>query len=167
MSNVQQNTFRSPYTIDKIIFNNNEAQGVSNMIRKFVSKHMIPIKPDYYLVNCITGECTCLDFIWYGSLHSFCKHGHAALASNAKNHIIYTGSDEEAYTEILWQYKINGSEVFFLTEIQTTEKDPFRPNELPRQKHTTVGPSRINGIKLCESKEDSYQIIIEDDIGTN
>ncbi|CAG8836309.1 12111_t:CDS:2, partial [Gigaspora margarita] len=136
-------------------------QGVSNIIRKFASKHMIPIKPDYYLVNCIMGEYTCLDFIWYRSLHSFCKHGHAALASNAKNHIIYTGFDEKAYTEILCQHKINRIEVFFLTEIQTMKKDPFRPNELPRQRHATIGPSRINDIDsftldINESNSNSF-----------
>ncbi|KAF0434973.1 proteophosphoglycan ppg4 [Gigaspora margarita] len=107
---------------------------------------MISILPDYYLVNHITGECTCFDFIWHGSFHNFCKHGYAAriymsikahessinevkkelvqyfrnkeriLAHNIKNIIIYSGSDEEAYAEILYQYQKNGYDIFLPIE---------------------------------------------------
>ncbi|CAG8697434.1 288_t:CDS:2, partial [Gigaspora rosea] len=191
MSNSQQNIFRSPYTADKVTFENNEAQGVFNMIKKLVSKYKIPMKADYYLVNYVTGECTCMDFICHGSFHNFCKHGYAArtymsikaneisidqikkefvqyfrnkeqiVASSMKNKIIYSGSDEESYNEILHQYKANGSEMFFPIERQTTENDPFRPDKLPKQRHATVELSKINSTKPRELKND--QIIVENE----
>ncbi|CAG8683531.1 22057_t:CDS:2, partial [Racocetra persica] len=194
MSNSQKNIFRSPYIADKVTFENNEAQGVSNMIRKLASKHKIPIKPNYYLINYITGECTCLDFIWHGSFHNFCKHDYAVriymsiktqkisidqikkefvqyfrnkeriVISNIKNQIIYSRTDEEAYIEILYQYKANGSEMFFLIKKQITENNLFRPNELPKQRHSTAGLSKINSTKPRELKD---QIIVENEVQNN
>ncbi|CAG8805270.1 23629_t:CDS:2, partial [Gigaspora rosea] len=108
MNNSKQNTFRSPYMTDKIKFEDNEAQGVSKMIKKLAAKHMVPILPNYYLINHITGECTCLDFIWHRSFRDF--------SPSIKNEIIYTGSDEESYAEILHQYRMKGDAIFFPTE---------------------------------------------------
>ncbi|CAG8765878.1 19734_t:CDS:2 [Cetraspora pellucida] len=78
MNNYKQNTFQSLYMADKIRFEDSKAQGVSKMIKKLAEKHIVPILPDYYLVNYITGKCICLDFIWHGSFRDCCKHGHAA-----------------------------------------------------------------------------------------
>ncbi|CAG8799309.1 1887_t:CDS:2, partial [Racocetra persica] len=39
---------------DKIKFKDNKAQEISKMIKKLVAKHIVPIQPDYYLVNYIT-----------------------------------------------------------------------------------------------------------------
>lgn len=189
MNNQKQNNFRSPYTTDKIKFGDSEAQGISKMITKLAAKHMVPMLPNYYLVNYITGECTCLDFIWHGSFRDFCKHGHAAriyvsikrnkhsinqtkkelvqyfrnkervIASNVKNKVIYTGSDEEAYAEILRQYKVRGDIIFFPTEQQTAEKDPFRPSELPRSKHA------VNLLSV-EFNEANNQVVIENEVSS-
>ncbi|RIB06759.1 hypothetical protein C2G38_2046542 [Gigaspora rosea] len=201
--------------MDKILFKNNEAQGLFKMIEKFAAKHMISILPDYYLVNYITAECTCFDFIWHGSFHNFCKHGYAAriymsikayessinevkkelvqyfrnkeriLAHNIKNNIIYSGSDEEAYAEILYQYQKNGYDIFLPIKKQIIEKDPFRPSELPRQRrtvidlpeinnnNTTIDNNRLNNyadgiivsdedINLSVLNEDSPAILVED-----
>ncbi|RIB12486.1 hypothetical protein C2G38_2200514 [Gigaspora rosea] len=78
-----------------------------------------------------------------------------------KNKIIYSRSDKESYNEILHQYKANRSEMFFPIERQTTENDPFRPDELPKQRHATVELSKINSTKPCELKDD--QIIVENE----
>ncbi|CAB5354505.1 unnamed protein product [Rhizophagus irregularis] len=41
------------------------------------------VRPNYYIVNIITGECPLyLDYIWNGSLHDVCKHVHAARIYN-------------------------------------------------------------------------------------
>ncbi|CAG8669079.1 17737_t:CDS:2, partial [Cetraspora pellucida] len=85
MSNSQQNTFRSPYTADKIKFEDNEAQGISKMIKKLAAKHIAP---------------------------------------------------------------------------QINENDPYRPSELPKRKHTTVGLSKVN----IETKN---QIAIENEALNN
>ncbi|KAF0543524.1 hypothetical protein F8M41_003895 [Gigaspora margarita] len=79
-----------------------------------------------------------------------------------KNKIIYSGFDEKPYNELLHQYKANESEIFFLIERQTTENDPFRPNELPKQRHATVELSKINSTKPRELKDD--QIIVENEV---
>ncbi|CAG8818118.1 10525_t:CDS:1, partial [Racocetra fulgida] len=65
--------------------------------------------------------------------------------SNVKNRIIYTGSDEEAYAEILRQYKAKGDAIFFSTKKQIVENNLFRPSELPKTKHAT---SMMNSIML-------------------
>ncbi|CAG8833566.1 6408_t:CDS:2, partial [Cetraspora pellucida] len=185
-----QNTFRSPYTADKIKFEDNEAQGISKMIKKLAAKHIAPVYADYYLVNYITGECTCLDFIWHGSFHNFCKHGYAAheyvsiksneksvdqiknelvqyfrnkertISPNMKNRVIYNGTNEKAFAEILREHQKNGDNIFFSTVKQINKNDPYRPSELPKRKHTTVGLSKVN----IETKN---QIAIENEALNN
>ncbi|CAG8839814.1 33343_t:CDS:2, partial [Gigaspora margarita] len=88
---------------DKIRFEDSEAQRVSKMIKKLAEKHIVPILPNYYLVNYII----------------------------------------EAYAVILYQHKAKGDAIFFLTEKQIIENDPFRPSELPKTRHAT---SIINNI---------------------
>ncbi|CAG8559681.1 19481_t:CDS:1, partial [Gigaspora rosea] len=70
-----------------------------------------------------------------------------------------------SYNEILRQYKANRSEIFFPIERQTTENNPFRPDELPKQRHATVELSKINSTKPRELKDD--QIIVKNKVSTN
>ncbi|CAG8507221.1 8491_t:CDS:2 [Scutellospora calospora] len=137
MNNQKQNNFRSPYTTDKIKFGDSEAQEISKMITKLAAKHMVPMLSNYYLVNYITSECTCLDFIWHGSFRDFCKHGHAAR--------IYVSIKRN-------EHSINQIK----KEFQTTEKDPFRPSELPRLKHA------VNLLSV-EFNEANNQVAIENE----
>jgi hypothetical protein len=45
---------------------------------KSITNNIVPVKEGYYIVNCISGECYCKHFIWYGPLRNICKHCHAA-----------------------------------------------------------------------------------------
>ncbi|CAG8579519.1 2465_t:CDS:2 [Gigaspora rosea] len=75
---LQNNILEVSDNPDFYMFEDSEAQEASKMIKKLAKKHIVPILPDYYLVNYITGECTCLDFIRHGSFCDCCKYGHAA-----------------------------------------------------------------------------------------
>ncbi|CAG8811923.1 18188_t:CDS:2, partial [Racocetra persica] len=80
------------------------------------------------------------------------------IASNIKNKIIYTGSDEEAYAEILRQHKAKRDAIFFSTEKQIIENDPFRPSKLPKTRNTT---SIINSVTLYKF-DNRHNIGVED-----
>ncbi|CAG8487533.1 19048_t:CDS:2 [Gigaspora rosea] len=69
-------------------------------------------------------ELVLISLAWI--IRDFRKHGHAASPS-MKNKIIYTGSDEESYADILRQYRMKGDAIFFPTENKVTENDPFKP----------------------------------------
>ncbi|CAG8762977.1 8296_t:CDS:2, partial [Gigaspora rosea] len=126
---------------------------------KLASKHPIAKLDSYYLVNMLTSECTCFDFIWNGSFRDVCKHVHAACLFNdiednkvtldiikhdlvlyfrnkehamlneQKNFVIYNGFIDIAFQKILQIYLEQG----------IAEKDLFRPIEMPVQNTLGVG----------------------------
>ncbi|CAG8755587.1 28778_t:CDS:2, partial [Racocetra persica] len=51
---------------------------IDAMITKLVNCNDINIPANYYLVNMLSGECTCYDYIWRSSYHDICKHVYAA-----------------------------------------------------------------------------------------
>ncbi|RHZ71561.1 hypothetical protein Glove_256g1 [Diversispora epigaea] len=77
----------------------------------------VELRDGYYITNIVTGECPlCLDCIWNGPFHDVCKHCHVArvfskaqervVLPNQKNNIIYLGSIDEAYEEIICLFNI-------------------------------------------------------------
>ncbi|CAG8773822.1 19130_t:CDS:2, partial [Gigaspora rosea] len=67
--------------------------------------------------------------------------------------VIYNGTDEEAFAEILCKYKKNGDNIFFPTEKQINEKDPYRPN---------ISKFTLNSSETNLDNLNRLSIIIED-----
>ncbi|CAG8556992.1 17812_t:CDS:2 [Cetraspora pellucida] len=138
-------------------FNAEITEKIDAMINKLVNRDNINKLANYYLVNIISGECTCYDYIWNGPYHDVCKHVHAtrlyiellhgrlqvqdvkqslvkffkdkehAIALEKKNHIIYNGTIDEAYQEILRLFNYVGNDIFFSADQKIAAQDPFRP----------------------------------------
>ncbi|KAF0495988.1 proteophosphoglycan ppg4 [Gigaspora margarita] len=188
--------FRSPYNMRKISIDNESFKLLQPMHNKLASKHPIMQQYDYYLVNISTEECTCLDFIWNGSFRNICKHVHAARLFNdiennkitldsvkndlvlyfrnkerampkeQKNLIIYSNSVDAAYKEILRSYMVQGNDIFFPYERGVTEKDPFRPVEMPTRRIRDVSTPKTHRAKPRKSISftlDKENHIIDDD----
>ena len=169
--------FRSPYTMRPITIHYEVHNQLQKMLDKLASKHAVPQEDGCYLANIQTGECTCLDFAWNGSFRDICKHVHAARLYNEieedktsltevkqklvkhfknkerampieqKNAVIYSGSVEAAFDEILRAYSTEGDDIFYPCEHGTTEKDPFRPAEMPARRTLNIGAPKIHGAK--------------------
>ncbi|PKY38473.1 hypothetical protein RhiirA4_537325 [Rhizophagus irregularis] len=113
------------------------ADDVNHMI--FPIQEAGGIRSNYYAVNIITGE-SCLDYTWNGSFRDVCKHVHAVLTyfkdkqrvlpSPNKNLLIYNGSVDIAYQEIIRLYNLQGNLIFNSNERPTNHiNEPFRPND--------------------------------------
>ncbi|CAG8736943.1 12029_t:CDS:2, partial [Rhizophagus irregularis] len=78
--------FISPYDDQIVEFTEETMKNLFPMINKLAENAIQEaggVRPNYYIVNIITGECPlCLDYIWNGSLHDVCKHVHAARIYN-------------------------------------------------------------------------------------
>ncbi|CAB5188085.1 unnamed protein product [Rhizophagus irregularis] len=78
--------FISPYDDQIVEFTEETMKNLFPMINKLAENAIQEagsVRPNYYIVNIITGECPLyLDYIWNGSLHDVCKHVHAARIYN-------------------------------------------------------------------------------------
>lgn len=170
--------FCSPYTMQHIIISDDIHKLLQPMLDILTSQQPIQQKDNYYIVNISTGECTCFDFIWNGSFRDVCKHVHAArlfndiqngkmtletvkqnlvqyfkdkeraMPAEQKNLTIYSGSTAAAFEEILKTYAMQDDDIFFPYERITTQRDPFRPVEMPtRYTSKTCGAPKVHGAK--------------------
>ena len=152
--------FRAPYNNKLVDMNDDITEHIHKMIDRLTSKHNIDCTPDYYIVNIVSGECNCFDFIWNGPFRDACKHVHAAriynnikndidtekeiiranlvthfknrekvLSANMKNNIIYSGSVNSAFAEILRSFEKYGHEIFYPCVRDIVDSDPFRPRK--------------------------------------
>ncbi|CAG8850837.1 33259_t:CDS:2, partial [Racocetra persica] len=75
------------------------------------------------------------------SLVKHFKSKEHAIVFEKKNYIIYNGTDNEVYQEILRLFNYVGNDIFFLTDQKTAIQDPFRPIN-NTQISTTIGSPR-------------------------
>ncbi|CAG8814545.1 16398_t:CDS:2, partial [Gigaspora margarita] len=125
--------FRSPYTMRKINIDNKSFELLQQMIDKLASKHPVMQQNDYYLhvhaarlFDDIENNKIMLNSIKHDLVQYFCNK-ERAMPKEQKNLIIYSDSHG------------------------VTEKDPFRPMEMPARRISDVGTSKMHGAKLRKS----------------
>ncbi|RHZ69217.1 hypothetical protein Glove_286g4 [Diversispora epigaea] len=142
----------------------------------------------------------CLDYIWNGPFHDVCKHCYAArifskaqvndsnvteetkknfvnyfknkeriVPSNQKN-IIYLGSIDEAYEEIICLFNIEGTKIFYPSTKQSNVcTDPFHPidrilRSIPQNiSSTRKRKTKTNSKQIEYSSENYYEETINSD----
>ncbi|CAG8735386.1 20650_t:CDS:2 [Cetraspora pellucida] len=138
------NSFRSLYNSAPIKINREIQLEIDKIVGKLASKHNIEIPSQYYLVNIQSEESTIksnfIQYFW---------NKEKALPANAKNYIIYSGVEDEAFQEIVSLYNEVGDAIFYPYKRQLAEKDPFRPLELSECNTMTYGSPKIHGAKKC------------------
>jgi len=65
-----------------------------------------------------------------------------------KNNIIYSGSVNSAFAEILRLFEKYGHEILYLRDIVDSNSDPFRPRELAETRRNNTGAPKKNGAKF-------------------
>jgi len=81
----------SSYNNQLLRIDNEIKQRLNNMIN-VLAKPLLPknIKnielEEFYICNIVTGECTCWEYIWNGSLRDKCRHCHAAILFEETQH---------------------------------------------------------------------------------
>ncbi|CAG8755138.1 16231_t:CDS:2, partial [Cetraspora pellucida] len=74
----QSRRFCSLYNFYPVNISTRISEKLNDMIIKLVNRDNLHIPETHYLVNVISGECTCYDYIWNGLFRDVCKHVHAA-----------------------------------------------------------------------------------------
>lgn len=138
-SNITIDFFNSDEFIN---LEDNDIDHFQLMMKLLAKNCEVEPRDGYYITNIITGECPlCLDYIWNGPFYDVCKHCYAArifsqgnypniieetkekfvnyfknkertIIADQKNTLIYHGSVEVAYQEIIRLYESEG--FFFL-----------------------------------------------------
>ena len=65
-----------------------------------------------------------------------------------KNNIIYSGSVNSAFAEILRSFEKYGHEIFYPCVRDIVDSDPFRPRELAETRRNNTGAPRKDGAKF-------------------
>ncbi|CAG8846156.1 36167_t:CDS:2, partial [Racocetra persica] len=95
-----------------------------------------------------------LDIIKNDLVQYFCNKKRA-MPKEQKNYIIYSGSTDAALEEILQIYSIQGNDIFYLYERGATERNPFRPAEMPTRRILNISTPKIHSAKPRKSTESS------------
>ncbi|KAF0450147.1 9-o-acetyl-n-acetylneuraminate esterase [Gigaspora margarita] len=186
----QDKVFYSPYTFHTVNIPANISEKINEMIVKLVNRENLYIPETCYLVNTLSGECTCYDYIWNGPFRDVCKHVYAArqytealrgklqmqeikeklvqhfkdkenvVAPEKKNYIIHRGTSDEVYQEILRLYYSIDNDIFFPIERKTIANDPFHPMD-SIQIPSTSGAPKNNRAKFRKPSHFSSNMQIE------
>jgi hypothetical protein len=147
------------------------------MFRRFKAHYPLEIPGASVLVNIETRECSCLDYVWRGPTHkckhvhaadlqrqvevkalelttiksdlvNFFRNRERVIDPVLKNMALYCGTDDDIWKEILRLYESDGSAIFAPRDVQNKpSKDPFRPEQMPRQENDQGGAPRTIGAK--------------------
>jgi hypothetical protein len=98
-----------------------------------LSEH-VTLDSGFYICNIITGECTCLEYIWNGSLRDKCRHCHAA--------ILFKDMQQKGCEKVVIETKKELVQYF-------------------RNKERVIPASKKNDIIYQDNVENSYQEIIK------
>ncbi|PKB97860.1 hypothetical protein RhiirA5_432384 [Rhizophagus irregularis] len=149
--------FISPYDDQIVEFTEETMKNLFPMINKLAENAIQEagsVRPNYYIVNIITGECPLyLDYIWNGSLHDVCKHVHAARIYNdylkSQNHDEFI---ENITCKFVTYFKnkqrvLPSSRNLIFNHVEHSisnhMNDPFRPDDLNHHASSNYGvPSK-------------------------
>ncbi|KAF0541199.1 proteophosphoglycan ppg4 [Gigaspora margarita] len=74
----QSRRFYSPYNFHPIDLTTQISEKLNELIIKLCNRDNLNVPNTCYLVNTLSGECTCYDYIWNSPFRDVCKHVHAA-----------------------------------------------------------------------------------------
>ncbi|RIB02447.1 hypothetical protein C2G38_2227816 [Gigaspora rosea] len=163
----QNKVFYSLYTFHPINIPTNISEKINEIIVKLVNRENLYIPETCYLVNTLSGECTCYDYIWNGPFRDFCKHVHAtrqyteALREKLQMQEIkeklvqYFKDKENVVVPEKKNYIIHRG-----TKRKTIANDPFCPIDSIQIPSTSRAPKN-NGAKFRKPSQFSSNMQIE------
>ncbi|KAF0353151.1 proteophosphoglycan ppg4 [Gigaspora margarita] len=120
------------------------------MMKQLVKDYEVELRDGFYITNIITE--TKEKFV------NYFKNKERTIPLDQKNNLIYSGSTEVVYQEIIRLYNYEGLHIFYSKNKPSIHNDSFRPLELNQQQSSSNGSPAKLSAKLRKPSHILYSV---------